>query len=284
MSDRIVVMEGGRIAQVGTPGEIYDRPANRFVAAFIGESNFLDVTAVGRDGATLLLHHGASAAARRRRRAGGPREHHGAAGEDRAARAASGRGPGAQRAGRHGARRDLRRRDAPLPAADRAGHAGHRPAAAPLRRRSTTRPARASCRPGALADTPLYDARRPGAVFQPQGVSRSLSRGPPAARNVPPVAAGRAGAGGTRRCPHSCQPAVRAGRAARRHRQRQRREFAGERVGQRLADRGSLRHAAAVQPDDGGDARRKAMHAQPAIGMSISRPVHVHRHVADAGK
>ncbi len=60
MSDRIVVMEGGRIAQVGTPGEIYDRPANRFVAAFIGESNFLDVTPAGRDGATPLLRHGAT--------------------------------------------------------------------------------------------------------------------------------------------------------------------------------------------------------------------------------
>jgi putative spermidine/putrescine transport system ATP-binding protein len=60
MSDRIVVMEHGRIAQVGTPTEIYDRPANRFVASFIGESNFLDVTFQGRDGRTLLLCHGAS--------------------------------------------------------------------------------------------------------------------------------------------------------------------------------------------------------------------------------
>jgi putative spermidine/putrescine transport system ATP-binding protein len=42
MSDRIAVMRQGRIEQLGTPGDVYDRPANRFVASFIGESNFLD--------------------------------------------------------------------------------------------------------------------------------------------------------------------------------------------------------------------------------------------------
>ena len=36
MGDRIVVMHEGRIQQVGTPGELYDRPVNRFVAGFIG--------------------------------------------------------------------------------------------------------------------------------------------------------------------------------------------------------------------------------------------------------
>jgi spermidine/putrescine transport system ATP-binding protein len=39
MSDRIAVMNRGSIQQLGTPTEIYDRPANRFVAAFIGISN-----------------------------------------------------------------------------------------------------------------------------------------------------------------------------------------------------------------------------------------------------
>ena len=58
MSDRIVVMERGRIAQVGTPADIYDRPANRFVAAFIGESNFLDVSPAGADAGGLVLRHG----------------------------------------------------------------------------------------------------------------------------------------------------------------------------------------------------------------------------------
>jgi len=41
MSDRIAVMSSGRVLQTGTPHEIYERPANRFVADFIGESNFL---------------------------------------------------------------------------------------------------------------------------------------------------------------------------------------------------------------------------------------------------
>src|SRR5580658_7411590 len=41
MSDRIAVMNEGLIAQVGSPEDIYDRPCDRFVASFIGESNFL---------------------------------------------------------------------------------------------------------------------------------------------------------------------------------------------------------------------------------------------------
>lgn len=41
MSDRIAVMSGGRVQQIATPRELYDSPANRFVAGFIGESNFL---------------------------------------------------------------------------------------------------------------------------------------------------------------------------------------------------------------------------------------------------
>ena len=41
MSDRIAVFDGGRIEQVGTPAEIYDRPATAFVAGFVGTSNLL---------------------------------------------------------------------------------------------------------------------------------------------------------------------------------------------------------------------------------------------------
>jgi len=41
MSDRIAVMNAGRIEQVGAPAEIYERPATRFVAEFIGRMNFL---------------------------------------------------------------------------------------------------------------------------------------------------------------------------------------------------------------------------------------------------
>ena len=42
LSDRIAVMNDGRILQVGTPSEIYDSPRSRFVADFIGTSNFLE--------------------------------------------------------------------------------------------------------------------------------------------------------------------------------------------------------------------------------------------------
>jgi spermidine/putrescine transport system ATP-binding protein len=42
MSDRIAVMSKGKIRQVGSPRDIYDRPAERFVANFIGETNFLE--------------------------------------------------------------------------------------------------------------------------------------------------------------------------------------------------------------------------------------------------
>jgi spermidine/putrescine ABC transporter ATP-binding subunit len=45
MSDRIAVMEKGRIEQVGLPGDLYARPATRFVADFLGESNLLEGTA-----------------------------------------------------------------------------------------------------------------------------------------------------------------------------------------------------------------------------------------------
>jgi len=44
MSDRIAVMRGGRVVQLGPPEDLYERPADRFVADFIGQSNFLEVT------------------------------------------------------------------------------------------------------------------------------------------------------------------------------------------------------------------------------------------------
>src|SRR3954463_9886063 len=50
MSDRIAVMNEGRILQLGTPDEIYERPRSRFVADFIGQTNFLDVDVTASDG------------------------------------------------------------------------------------------------------------------------------------------------------------------------------------------------------------------------------------------
>ena len=50
LSDRIAVMNEGRILQVGTPSEIYDSPQNCFVADFIGTSNFFEGTLISTGG------------------------------------------------------------------------------------------------------------------------------------------------------------------------------------------------------------------------------------------
>jgi spermidine/putrescine ABC transporter ATP-binding subunit len=55
LSDRIVVMSNGRIEQIGSPREIYERPANAFVADFIGNSNLLDAIVVARDGDATMV-------------------------------------------------------------------------------------------------------------------------------------------------------------------------------------------------------------------------------------
>ena len=47
MSDRIVIMESGRVVQVGTPEEVYEKPENRFVATFLGDMNFLETGSIG---------------------------------------------------------------------------------------------------------------------------------------------------------------------------------------------------------------------------------------------
>ncbi|EKF58932.1 spermidine/putrescine ABC transporter ATPase [Agrobacterium albertimagni AOL15] len=60
MSDRIAVMSSGSLRQVGSPWDIYDRPAERFVADFIGETNFLEVevASVTGDRASVRLRSG----------------------------------------------------------------------------------------------------------------------------------------------------------------------------------------------------------------------------------
>ncbi len=57
MSDRIAVMDNARVAQLGTPPEIYEQPRTAFVARFIGESNFLDgaTAGLGTGGVTYAL-------------------------------------------------------------------------------------------------------------------------------------------------------------------------------------------------------------------------------------
>jgi len=60
MSDRIAVMNDGLVAQVGAPEDLYDRPSDRFVASFIGESNFLPAVVRGlEDGVVIAECQGA---------------------------------------------------------------------------------------------------------------------------------------------------------------------------------------------------------------------------------
>ena len=47
MSDRLAVMEGGRVAQCGDPRSVYEAPANAYVADFLGVANLLDVVCEG---------------------------------------------------------------------------------------------------------------------------------------------------------------------------------------------------------------------------------------------
>ncbi len=61
MSDRIAVMSKGKVLQVGAPRDIYDRPAERFVANFIGDTNFLsaELTSFTGKTANIVLPTGA---------------------------------------------------------------------------------------------------------------------------------------------------------------------------------------------------------------------------------
>jgi len=54
MATRIAIMSGGEVAQTGTPREVYDRPVNRFVADFVGETNFLSGTVATENGRPLF--------------------------------------------------------------------------------------------------------------------------------------------------------------------------------------------------------------------------------------
>ena len=58
MSDRIAVMDAGRIEQLGTPREVYERPATRFVAGFIGTSNLIGGRVDSVDGDLAVLAFG----------------------------------------------------------------------------------------------------------------------------------------------------------------------------------------------------------------------------------
>ena len=55
MADRMAVLRAGKVIQVGEPRTLYDRPANRFVADFLGETNFLSAVILGREGDEVML-------------------------------------------------------------------------------------------------------------------------------------------------------------------------------------------------------------------------------------
>ena len=65
MSDRVAVMNEGNIQQIGSPREIYDHPVERFVAHFIGETNFLDAELLDTQGSqgTVRLASGSQTTA-----------------------------------------------------------------------------------------------------------------------------------------------------------------------------------------------------------------------------
>ena len=55
LADRIAVMDRGRIAQLGTPREVYEEPVDRLVAAFVGHANFAAGTVRGRESDALIV-------------------------------------------------------------------------------------------------------------------------------------------------------------------------------------------------------------------------------------
>jgi ABC-type Fe3+/spermidine/putrescine transport system ATPase subunit len=59
ISDRIAVMQNGRLEQVGSPESIYRTPATAFVAEFMGTTNLLTGTVAGRDGELVRIRVGA---------------------------------------------------------------------------------------------------------------------------------------------------------------------------------------------------------------------------------
>jgi spermidine/putrescine transport system ATP-binding protein len=73
MSDRIAVMNAGSIRQIGSPHDIYDHPAERFVADFIGDTNFLNGDLVALDGADADIRLASGKTIRARAADGAPK-------------------------------------------------------------------------------------------------------------------------------------------------------------------------------------------------------------------
>lgn len=56
LSDRIAVMKDGNIAQIGTPSEVYERPRTKFIATFLGDSNFFSGQIVEQTGDRIRVN------------------------------------------------------------------------------------------------------------------------------------------------------------------------------------------------------------------------------------
>ena len=139
LASRIAVMHEGRIAQVGTPGEVYEYPANRYVAGFVGNINLIDGRGHRRGerpGHRALGRAGRRPRGRLRRpgRARRRRLHRRAAGEDHHQPRGAERRRAQRREG-HRARPRLLRRPVAVPGAhpERRDPAGQRPEPATFR-------------------------------------------------------------------------------------------------------------------------------------------------------
>ena len=68
MSDRLAVMNDGRVEQVGPPEQVYSAPDTAYVAGFLGSANVLDVQVLGADGDAVSCSLGPAADPLHRRR------------------------------------------------------------------------------------------------------------------------------------------------------------------------------------------------------------------------
>jgi putative spermidine/putrescine transport system ATP-binding protein len=58
MSDRVAILDGGQVQQIGLPGELYNKPRTQFVADFLGKSNFIDVQVSPQDAGKITCSGG----------------------------------------------------------------------------------------------------------------------------------------------------------------------------------------------------------------------------------
>jgi spermidine/putrescine transport system ATP-binding protein len=120
MSDRIAVMSEGRVEQIGTPEEIYHRPATLFVAGFIGTANLCPARSMGRRRRRRVEVTAGGLGARRRRRRPSTGDRGSGVGDAAPRAAAGGRRPDPHRARRSTWRHRHRPRVPGRPRASRA--------------------------------------------------------------------------------------------------------------------------------------------------------------------